>query len=227
MGMTAKKATTLGAIASFCCCVICCGIPGLAGLLVIDDTIAQWPVVDGTVVSTRICEGFSSNSDSNSQPTYYVTYNYTIADGTLITAETEYCTNPYPKVGEIVPITYDPENPNIVLQEEITNILLIVTKVATGIGFGLGVVALCVTIVMCMQPDPPANPTTSYPATNQSDAYECHTNNQYANESSSVPVSGPAGDIPTPTATAVPMAPAVVYNGSSTPAPNGPVTYYK
>lgn len=234
--MTAKKATTMGAICSLFCCVICCGIPGVAALIILNNTVGEWPAVDGTVVSTRICDIATTDNRENDQ-TYYVTYNYTIADGTAITSETSYCSNPYPKVGETVSITYDPANPEDIVEEQLVHIGLTAAKTATGIGFGLGALAFCVAVVMCMQPDPPANPTT-YQNNTHNNEYDNTYNDQYGNEPSSVPVSGPAGDIPTPTATAVPMAPAVpapaapmapavVYNGGTTPSKSGPVTYYK
>ena len=134
-----------------------------------------------------------------------------------------------PNVGETDQIMYDPEDPQSIFQEDLLDIFLYVTKAATGIGFGLGAIACAVAVFMCMQPDPPANPETY-----QTNAYETNNayenNNSYNNEygNSSVPATGPAGDIPTPMATAVPMTPAMVYNGaSSTPASSGPVTYYK
>eukprot|EP00526_Cylindrotheca_closterium_P019857 CAMPEP_0113632276 /NCGR_PEP_ID=MMETSP0017_2-20120614/16773_1 /TAXON_ID=2856 /ORGANISM="Cylindrotheca closterium" /LENGTH=230 /DNA_ID=CAMNT_0000542819 /DNA_START=88 /DNA_END=780 /DNA_ORIENTATION=+ /assembly_acc=CAM_ASM_000147 len=228
-GMTAKKATSVGALGALCCCLVCCAFPGVAALMILNSTIAQWPAVDGVVVSTRYC-GQGGNNNDQGDPTYYITYNYTTVDGQAITAETDYCTNPVPDVGETKSITYDPDDPSSIVEEYVVDAGLIAAKTATGLGFGFSVLALCVAAFMCAQPDPPADPATYQQNNNtyQQNAYEQNTysNAEYGN--SSVPASGPAGDIPTPSATAVPMTPAVVYNGANEKTTSsGPVTYYK
>ncbi|KAL3944113.1 MAG: hypothetical protein SGBAC_001797 [Bacillariaceae sp.] len=253
-GMSAKKATSMGAICTLVCCLICCGLPGIAGMWLLSSVFGEWPTVDGTVVSTRVCH-MGGSGNGSSDPTYHATFNYTTMEGVAITSETDYCFSPVPSVGEVMPISYDPDDPYSMVDESVLDIGLAASKTATGIGFGIGTLALCVAVFMCTRPDPLANnsPETyqanAYPANNTYDhqQQQQHTtpysNNNYGN--SSVPMSGPAGDIPTPNtqygkasgpagdiptpmATAVPLTPANVYNDASTvPVSSGPATYYK
>lgn len=248
-GMSAKKATTTGAICTLICCLICCGLPGIAGMWLLNSVFGEWPTVDGTVVSTRVCQ-MSGSGNGSPESTYHATFNYTTIEGVAITSETDYCFSPVPSVGEVMSISYDPDDPYSMVDESVLDIGLAASKTATGIGFGIGTLALCVAIFMCTHPDPPANPEThqdtAYPTNNtyeQQQQDTTYNNNNYGN--SSVPMSGPAGDIPTPNtqygkasgpagdiptpiATAVPLTPANVYNGASTaPVSSGPATYYK
>lgn len=233
--MTAKKATSMGSICALICCLVCCAIPGLGAFFALNNTIGSWPVVDGLVISTRPCDAMGGNTNGQ-DPTYYVTYNYTLTDGTLVTAETGYCTNPVPTVGTHEQITYDPDDPGTIVERNLLDIGLVASKTAMGIGFGFAALAFCVAAVMCAQKDdPPVNQQTY-----QNNAYNNNNygnnqygnnqygNNEYGNQPSSVPMGGPAGDIPSGPAGDIPspMTPASVYH-NSTPASSGPVTYYK
>ncbi|CAJ1968960.1 unnamed protein product [Cylindrotheca closterium] len=251
-GMSAKKATTLGARYTLACCFIC-ALPGIAGLMILNSTIGEWPVVDATVVSTRVCSLGSSGSMNNVQkePSYNITYNYTTLEGTTFTFETDYCLSPKPAQGETTQIIYNPENPSIIVEEPFLGIGLVAAKTATGVGFGIGSLAFCVAVFMCSRREPPANPGTYQQNTNTQYQQDAHVQNTNYNNAeygrSSVPISGPAGDIPTPNtynqntynnasgpagdiptpmATAAPLPPATVYNGGDSQA-SGPVTYYK
>jgi len=226
-GMSAAKATKIGSISALVCCLGCCAIPGVAALIIFINTVLSWPAVNGTVVDSRLCSDSHVNSDNRqSEPTYYVMYNYITSSGQNITSETEYCTSNVPEEGEIMPISYDPEDPERIFEKAAIDLGLKLARSATGLGFAFSVIALCVLIFMCTRPNntPTAYQTNTYEANN---TYDNNNNKYNANNNSSVPVSGPAGDIPTPAATAVRMQPAQVYTNSSTPASSGPVTFYK
>jgi hypothetical protein len=252
-GMSARNATGISAMAVFCCCLMCCAIPGVVALIVLNQEFNDWIVVDAVVIGTTFCSsGSSSSSNRGSESTYSVTYNFTTVEGEQITAETDYCSSPVPDIGETDQITYDPDDPSSIIERDILDIGFIAAKAGAGVGWTCVVIGLCVAAFMFSRPKPnDNNQTTTYQPYAQPNGPAGDYGNSN-NPPASVPYSqpnGPAGDFgnslggqehPSATATPVtynasgkpvgynsPSQPAQVYGGNPQPVNSGPATYYK
>jgi hypothetical protein len=256
-GMSGRKATGISAVAVFCCCLVCCAIPGIVALVVLNQEFSDWPVVDAVVVGTTFCSG----GDSSSESTYSVRYNFTTLEGDQIVAETDYCHSPVPDIGETDQIRYDPDDPSSILEEDLLDIGFIAAKAAAGVGWACVAIGLCVAAFTLTRPKPndnnqttisqpysqPNGPAGDYSVGQQPVAF--HTNIPSAAAAPYSQPNGPAGDFGNslggqehPSATATPVTynaygqpvvyngnvqPAQVYGGTSQPASSGPATYYK
>jgi hypothetical protein len=229
-GMSGRKATGISAVAVFCCCLVCCAIPGIVALVVLNQEFSDWPVVDAVVVGTTFCSG----GDSSSESTYSVRYNFTTLEGDQIVAETDYCHSPVPDIGETDQIRYDPDDPSSILEEDLLDIGFIAAKAAAGVGWACVAIGLCVAAFTLTRPKPndnnqttisqpysqPNGPAGDYSVGQQPVAF--HTNIPSAAAAPYSQPNGPAGDYsvgqqPVAFHTNIPSAAAAPYSQ-----PNGP-----
>merc|ERR1711935_396525 len=133
----------------------------MVALITLNNTLVDWPVVNATVVSTRVCPQTTSDENRYQEPSYHVTFNYITLEGQNITSETEYCNDFNPETGEVKLVSYNPDDPESLVEKEVVDIGLGLAKAATGIGFAFSVIALGVAIFMCSRPDPSTNGTPS------------------------------------------------------------------
>eukprot|EP00980_Cylindrotheca_fusiformis_P009334 scaffold2047_cov129-Cylindrotheca_fusiformis.AAC.13 len=132
-----EKGTRLSVLALLCFCLICCAIPGAIALIVLNHEFSSWPKVDALVIGTSECH----DSNSDSQKTYAIIYNYTTLDGEHITATTDYCSNPVPNVNETERIIYDPDDPHFILDEKLLDIGFYAARSTAGVGW------ICIAII--------------------------------------------------------------------------------
>lgn len=195
-GMTGARATGFASIGALVCCLVCCAIPGVVAIIVLNQTFGEWPVVDATVIATSFCSSSSgsANSGGGGGSTYSVTYNFTTLDGRPITATTGYCIDPVPDEGEIDQIAYDPDDPTTILDETILEYGLIAAKAAAGIGWACAAIALAFSIMMCSRKNQNNNANTMNTYQNNNNNSTVYGgNNGYSGQPSSAP-NGQAAD---------------------------------
>merc|ERR1719491_1144190 len=135
-----SKNTGKGSLCVFCCCFICCAIPGIIAFLMLNNYFGDLPTVDAVVTNLLTCP----KTEPGEEASYKISFNFTTLEGDDVSVTTEYCSILAPKVNDTVKIYYSPADPELVVQESLVNIGYITAKVAAGIGWSLVLISFCV-----------------------------------------------------------------------------------
>ena len=213
----ASKALGCTALISFCCCLVCCAIPGVIGIAVLSN-VFDWPEVEAVVTGLWLCPDSSEDNDL-----YKISFNFTTWEGDVVSGTTDYCASFVPGVGDTETIYYDPSNPEVVVQESLIDIAYIASKVAAGIGWSFVIISVFAAVFFFTRANKRnqnsmgsmAIASAQYETTASSPADEEFVTTSFGNSN------------PKPSST-IPIATPIVTNtsqnnGSASPSPSAPV----